>query len=77
MPVMRRSRSAPGPGLALVRAAISRTLSPLPRLKKKGWLMPLPMAVPLARSEFRTPAEAELLDPVVGFLRERECIIES
>ena len=77
MPVMRRSKSAPGLGLALVRAAISRTLSRLPRLKKKGSLMPLPMAVPLARSEFRTPAEAELLDPVVGFLRERECIIES
>jgi hypothetical protein len=27
-------------------------------------------------SEFR-PAEAELLDPVVGLLRERECIIEA
>src|SRR5437764_14048305 len=30
-----------------------------------------------AKSEFRTAAEAELLDPVVGFLRERECIIEA
>ncbi len=35
------------------------------------------MAAPQARSEFRTAAEAELLDPVVGFLREREGIIEA
>jgi len=28
-------------------------------------------------SEFRPAAEAELLDPVVGLLRERECIIEA
>src|SRR5260370_37996689 len=74
---MRRSRSAPGLGLAPVRAAISRTLSPLPRLKKKGSVMPMPIAAPQARSEFRTAAEAELLDPVVGFLREREGIIEA
>jgi hypothetical protein len=60
-----------------VRAAISRTLSPLPRLKKKGSLIPVPIVVPQARSEFRTAAEAELLDPVVGLLRERECIIEA
>src|SRR5258708_27559951 len=74
---MRRSRSAPGLGFAPVRAAISRTLSPLPRLKKKGSVMPMPIAAPQARSEFRPSAEAELLDPVVGFLREREGIIEA
>src|SRR5262249_6450268 len=73
---MRRSRSAPGFALAPVRAAISRKLSPLPRLKKKGSLIPV-LAAPQARSEFRTAAEAELLDPVVGLLRERECIIEA
>jgi hypothetical protein len=31
---------------------------------------------PQAGSEFRPAAEAELLHPVVGFLAERECIIE-
>src|SRR5262249_19988964 len=74
---MRRSRSAPGLVLASVRAAISRTLSPLPRVKKKGSLIPVPIAAPQPRSELRTAAEAELLDPVVGLLRERECIIEA
>src|SRR5262252_4116889 len=74
---MRRSRSVLGLTLAPVRAAISRTLSPLPRLKKKGSLMPVPIAAPQPRSEFRAAAEAELLDPVVGLLRERECIIEA
>src|SRR5215471_13694398 len=73
---MRRSRSAPGRGVAPVRAAISRTLSPRPRLKKKGSVMPVPIMAPQAGSEFRPAAEAELLHPVVGFLAERECIIE-
>src|SRR5258708_12789070 len=77
MPVMRRSRSTPGLGLAPARPASSRTLSPFPRVKKKGSFMPVPMAAPQARSEFRTAAEAELLDPVVGVLREREGIIEA
>src|SRR5260370_24974793 len=77
MPVMRRSRSTPGLGLAPARPAISRTLSPFPRVKKKGSFMPVPMAAPQARSEFRTAAEAELLDPVVGFLREPEGITQA
>ena len=41
IPVMRRSRSAPGHGSAPVRAAISATVSPWPRLKKMGSVMPL------------------------------------
>src|SRR5262249_61350321 len=73
---MRRSRSAPDRGLAPVRVAISRTLSPRPRLKKKGSVMPVPIMAPQAGSEFRPAAEAELLHPVVGFLGERERIIE-
>src|SRR5262249_17238836 len=73
---MGRSRSLPGRGAAPVRAAISRTLSPRPRLKKKGSVMPVPIMAPQAGAEFRPAAEAELLHPVVGVLGERECIIE-
>src|SRR5262249_59153592 len=73
---MRRSRSARGRGVAPVRATISRTLSPRPRLKKKGSVMPVPIMAPQAGSEFRPAAEAELVHPIVGFLAERERIIE-
>src|SRR5436305_15226907 len=76
--MMRRSRSAPGRGLASMRAAISRTLRPRPRLKKKGSVMPVPPAAFRRRgSEFRAAAETKLLNAVVGLLRKRECIVES
>src|SRR5262249_21201872 len=74
---MRRSRSAPGRGLAPMRAAISRTLRPRPRLKKKGSVMPVPPAASAGGAhKFLPAAETELLNAVVRLLRERECIVE-
>jgi hypothetical protein len=40
-------------------------------------IVPVPIAAPLAASEFRAAAEAELLNPVVRLLRERECVVEA
>src|SRR5262245_28029881 len=78
IPLMRRSRSAPSRASPPTRAAISRSESPLLRLKKKGALMPpCPWRWRVTRSECRPAAKPEELLPIVFLLQERYREVEA
>src|ERR1700704_2580952 len=72
IPLMRRSRSAPSRGSPATREAISRSVSPPLRLKKKGAVMPpCPWRRRATRSECRPAAKPEELLPIVLLFQER------